>query len=158
MNPTENCKSTQMLRKGKKIRIHWIILVIKQDRCLFFFSPWHYLSLFDLRLHARPLVSSHFSFIQLKYIRLPVFDTNLRIEQHEPHCKLRVNSDAPEGQKVPNPLVNTRYLNRPMICWIFNVIGEQGCLSTVNYIYKPCITFINRVNRVLRLLTVYCMH
>jgi hypothetical protein len=25
----------------------------KQDRCLFFFSPWHYLSLFDLRLDAK---------------------------------------------------------------------------------------------------------
>ena len=56
---------------------------------------------------------------------------NLRIGQHEPHCKLGVNSDAPEGQEVPNPLVNTRYLNRPMICWIFNVIGEQRCFCFV---------------------------
>jgi hypothetical protein len=26
---------------------------------------------------------------------------------------------------------DTRYLNRPMICWIFNVIGEQGCFCFV---------------------------
>jgi hypothetical protein len=72
----------------------------KQDRCLFFFSPWHW------------------------------------IEQHESHWKLRVNSDAPEGQEVPNPLVNTRYLNSPMICWIFNVIVEQGCFCFVEQYFN----------------------
>ena len=56
---------------------------------------------------------------------------NIRIEQHESHWKLRVNSVAPEVQEDPNPLVNTRYLNRTMICWIFNVIGEQGCFCFV---------------------------
>jgi hypothetical protein len=29
----------------------------KQDRCLFFFSPWHYLSLFDLRFRYFCLIS-----------------------------------------------------------------------------------------------------
>jgi len=30
---------------------------------------------------------------------------NLKIELHEPHRKLGVNQDAPEGQEVPIPLV-----------------------------------------------------
>ena len=81
-----------------------------------------------ISLHC-PFLNALSVFFRVYYLQNTV--ENLRIEQHEPHCKLRVNSDAPEGQKVPNPLVNTRYLNRPMICWIFNVIGEQGCFCFV---------------------------
>ena len=55
-------------------------------------------------------VSLHYIFLialsvfsHLYYLQKTV--ENLKIELHEPHRKLGVNADAPEGQEVPIPPV-----------------------------------------------------
>jgi hypothetical protein len=93
----------------------------------FFFLRLIYIML-PISLHC-PFLNALSVFSRVYYLQNTV--ENLRIEQDESHWKLGVNSVALEGQEVPNPLFNTRYLNRPMICWIFNVIGEQGCFCFV---------------------------
>ena len=80
-------------------------IMVSNTYCIVFFL------VFFLRLVYIMLpVSLHYIFLialsvfsHLYYLQKTV--ENLKIELHEPHRKLGVNSDAPEGQEVPIPPV-----------------------------------------------------
>ena len=91
----------------------------KQDRCLFFFSPWNYLSLFDLQLHAITLF-----FYAIEIYRIVSFWYNCVLWTVQINWKRRVNKPK---KKTNNTIcvghhhtkTNTNNENKIIVCPFF---------------------------------------